>query len=218
MENSREIYQTPTVDEALRWRKEVHEPLAPLYDAVDNFERMTILKRFYTINHDKIMESPKRWIVKTPFELCSLFTPIEWEAWISILAKGGMVFYPQYPVLNYFLDFGNPHKKIAIELDGKDYHDRKRDLVRDKRLKESGWTVYRITGSEMVNRSYLEFSDCEEQEFGEEEKNEAVFNWITKTGDGVIHAIGAMHFWPRNKPDWFYSYCELTLSLHTLIH
>ena len=49
-----------------------------------------------------------------------------------------------------FLDFANPVAKVAIECDGREFHDQRKDEERDARLSEIGWTVYRLTGSQIV--------------------------------------------------------------------
>jgi very-short-patch-repair endonuclease len=81
------------------------------------------------------------------------FSPIEDNAWGQIRALG-LPFYPQFPILDYFADFADPLRKIAIELDGKKFHDKKRDDIRDSRLHKEGWKIYRITGR--IASRYLE--------------------------------------------------------------
>jgi len=79
------------------------------------------------------------------------FTPIEDNTWQVIRCFGKVPLYPQFPVLNYFLDFGNPFLKIGVECDGKDYHmDKKKDMIRDTNLRKIGWRIYRISGSDCV--------------------------------------------------------------------
>ncbi|RWM04046.1 DUF559 domain-containing protein [Mesorhizobium sp.] len=61
--------------------------------------------------------------------------------------------YPQHPVGKYRLDFAIPDKRIAIELDGHEYHktkyQRTHDAKRDRWLYGQGWTVLRFTGTEI---------------------------------------------------------------------
>lgn len=61
--------------------------------------------------------------------------------------------YPQHPVGNYRLDFAIPDKRIAIELDGHEYHktkyQRTHDAKRDRWLYGQGWHVLRFTGTEL---------------------------------------------------------------------
>ena len=53
----------------------------------------------------------------------------------------------------YRLDFAIPEKKIAIEVDGHEFHSTKeqrtKDAVRDRNLQLEGWRVFRFTGSEI---------------------------------------------------------------------
>ncbi|MFT4074734.1 MAG: DUF559 domain-containing protein [Asticcacaulis sp.] len=60
---------------------------------------------------------------------------------------------PQYPVGKYKLDFAIPDKRIAIELDGHEFHktkeQRTHDAKRDRWLFGQGWHVLRFTGSEL---------------------------------------------------------------------
>ncbi len=59
----------------------------------------------------------------------------------------------QYPVEPYFLDFGLPSCKLAIELDGHEFHktkeQRTHDARKDRFLSKRGWTVLRFTGTEV---------------------------------------------------------------------
>lgn len=89
---------------------------------------------------------PYAW--EEPFGMVNM-TPIERLVWADI-RQTGMVMYPQFPVLGFFLDFANPVAKVAIECDGKEFHDPQKDEARDAKLRDIGWTVYRLTGSEIV--------------------------------------------------------------------
>lgn len=72
-------------------------------------------------------------------------TPIEEDAWNAI-RRMGIPFYPQYPVGRYFVDFADPVRRIAVECDGKQWHDAVKDAARDAELRDLGWTVHRFTG------------------------------------------------------------------------
>lgn len=75
-------------------------------------------------------------------------TPIEQWLWHDI-RQCNAILYPQYPVAGYFVDFGNPVARVAIECDGKAFHtDKARDERRQREIEANGWTVYRFTGSE----------------------------------------------------------------------
>lgn len=75
-----------------------------------------------------------------------VFSPIEAALWHDIRAEG-LVMYPQFPVLGYFVDFGNPVAKVAIECDGAKWHqDAEADRARQAAIEAQGWTVHRISG------------------------------------------------------------------------
>ncbi len=99
----------------------------------------------------------------------AIFSPIEKLVWVEI-RNLGLPFYPQYPVLNFFLDFADPIKKIGLELDGKDYHlDKEKDRRRQELIENEGWDVYRISGSTVMRKVEIdnaedEFRDTYESE------------------------------------------------------
>ncbi len=59
----------------------------------------------------------------------------------------------QYPVLRYRIDFAHVASKVAIELDGQDFHSRKKDRNKDYQrqhaIEDEGWTFVRFTGSQV---------------------------------------------------------------------
>ncbi len=144
----------------------------------------------------------------------TMFTPIERAAWNSIRAIG-VPLYPQIPVLNYFLDFGNPYLKIGLELDGKQFHCREKDKIRDQRLyDEAGWKVFRVTGRE----ASIDFKTPDEFEAWEvdgDEYNRAVSKWLNETADGIIYSIDRIYF--RNDIDAYQGQCLGTLYCHRLV-
>ena len=73
-------------------------------------------------------------------------TPIEESIWTHIRTSSA-IFYPQYPVGRFFVDFANPVAKVAIECDGAEFHkDKAKDAARDQALHAMGWKVYRVPG------------------------------------------------------------------------
>ena len=196
------------------------------FNAATNYlQRLKVIANYWKSYELEIISKAQRnlrlWHSSYPIDWNLIFSPIESEAWMSIRCKGGVVLYPQWPVLNYHVDFGNPLLKIALELDGKEYHDRDKDYDRDMRLKEIGWKVYRIPGHEMVRRNYKDFSDFFESEAGWEfDGYEDIRDWILNTGDGVIEAIKAIHFSQlevTSENSSFLGMCELTLQKHCLV-
>lgn len=109
------------------------------------------IRQHYAGAMDLILaEQPNEWAIDAyAWEDAGIhMTPIEVWLWADI-RQAGVVMYPQFPVAGFFVDFGNPRAKVAIECDGRDYHlDKQKDIARDRVLEGMGWTVYRLTGSE----------------------------------------------------------------------
>lgn len=76
------------------------------------------------------------------------FTPIERLIWADLRTYFCVTAWPQYPVGRYFVDFAFVNPKIAIECDGKKYHDSLKDSERDAYMRGLGWRVFRITGAQ----------------------------------------------------------------------
>lgn len=194
-----------------------------LSDARNYYEKINAMREYYHLLENEIIEfnkaRPLQFYKPYPADWHKIFTPVERMAWDSIKIIGHVVLYPQYPVLNYVVDFGNPLLKIGLEVDGKGFHDRKRDAHRDMELKNIGWTIYRVTGGEMANLNFKNYFDCIEEDLGEEETKNEITHWIQDTGDGVIQAIKAVHF--RNSDydthDWFYNLCIQSLNNRKLV-
>lgn len=115
------------------------------------------------------------------------FSPIESYVWGDIRSMG-LPFYPQIPVLNYFIDFGCPFLKIGIECDGKAWHDSELDKARDVRLAKQGWMIFRIEGHECV-RTVEPWMESEE-----EERAELVDKYFMTTSEGILRAIKRRYF------------------------
>lgn len=198
--------------------------------ATNYFQKLDALEKYYKTLHEEIMRghkiAPSQFYTSYPIDWSRIFTPIEKLAWQSIRCKGRVVLYPQYPALNYHLDFANPGYKIVLELDGKEYHKRDRDFIRDLELKQQGWTVYRVTGAEMNIKDFKDWFDLEEEGITEiDDRIHFIKDWILNTGDGVIEAIKQVHFekiklyrWDDDDydPVWaaFYDACHETLYNH----
>lgn len=111
------------------------------------------VRAFYKDHHERIMKSRSEWGVD-PYawevDAGVQMTPIEAALWSDIRMEGA-VFYPQYPVDKFFVDFGNPVAKVALECDGYAFHlDKAKDAARDARLHALGWAVYRFPGHACV--------------------------------------------------------------------
>lgn len=116
-----------------------------------NAHNWQLIREFYAMFNEKIMaQKPNEWGIDPYAWDTGLIrmTPIESWLWHDIRALD-VVAYPQYPVGKYFVDFANPKAKVAIECDGEAYHrDKSKDADRDKKLREAGWSVYRISGKD----------------------------------------------------------------------
>jgi very-short-patch-repair endonuclease len=98
------------------------------------------------VDSDRWGIDPYAWALDAQIVL----SPIEAALWSDIRAEAA-VFYPQYPVAGFFVDFGNPKARVAIECDGLPFHrDQSKDARRQSLIEAQGWTVYRINGSQCM--------------------------------------------------------------------
>jgi very-short-patch-repair endonuclease len=108
------------------------------------------IKAHYRAAMPQLMEVPDGWGID-PYAWNKLgirLTPIEKALWNEIRLLD-LVVYPQFPVSGYFVDFGNPAVRVAIECDGERWHtDKARDAARQAHIEAKGWTVYRVTGKD----------------------------------------------------------------------
>lgn len=112
-------------------------------------------------HHYKVFEGQRKQC-ESPIEI--LF----WNTAYFELSRFGE-FSPQMPVGPYRIDFtlteipDAPTVKVAIELDGHDYHksvgQRNWDTERDRYLMRNGWQVIRFTGSQV----YQDTQKCVEE-------------------------------------------------------
>lgn len=141
-----------------------------------------------------------------------MFTPIESDCWSSIRGHG-LPFHPQYPVGNKFVDFADPEKKIAIEADGKQFHEKKRDAVRDAELAELGWIVFRLTGSE-CRKTLPSWADMMEMTGDASKSDVAMFKHITETSEGFFFALAWLVYQTQLSGARFETACRNTLIRH----
>jgi len=134
----------------------------------------------YYVNQDAIEETyPECLCYAIPITKIDTFTPIEMNVY-DLIKTYNLPLLPQYPILNYFVDFGDPIKKIAIEVDSIKYHiNFKKDRVRQNEIEKEGWCFYRI----LCGNTYLPFDEYFKQVTGIESldssKNE-IDNFIEK--------------------------------------
>lgn len=145
-------------------------------------ERWSIIREAYEIQMPHILAARARYSRSRtdPYFLDWDFTPIEFLAWQDVRSMG-LPFYPQVPVGKCFLDFGDPHFKIGVELDGKDYHDAKKDRERDENLWERyGWRIFRIPGRQSFPLKGDQY--------------EKSYEWYCHTSEGVFWSIDQMYY------------------------
>ena len=155
------------------------------------------IKAHYELWGADILSAEKRQFGIDPYAWSSIvsLSPIEDRLWQDI-RDIGMVLYPQYPVGRYFVDFGNPKSKVAIECDGKEFHkDKKADQQRQDEIEALGWVVYRFTGKQ-----------CHELQPDASDE-------FTGQAYRCLQAIGYMHgISPRNQ-----SYDECASAFHSAL-
>jgi len=174
------------------------------------FERQKIYRKYYSIFNDQIISHAQRgkWFNTYGIDFTRFSTPIEKDAWNAIRASR-VILYPQYPVLNYFLDFANPFLKIGLETDGKEFHNYERDSKRDTELLKEGWKIYRVTGSEAV-RPLREVSDYS----NEYDIKMAKGINLNQTVEGVVEALYEVYFNKRKVQDEYHYDCDQCLKNH----
>jgi very-short-patch-repair endonuclease len=111
-------------------------------------ERFAAIHANYCTYQRQVDEGLSTWMEFNQYEIAdwpSLFTPIESAAWQDI-RQACLPLWPQLPVGRFFVDFGNPVAKVALECDGAQFHNAEKDAARDAELSEMGWFVYRAPG------------------------------------------------------------------------
>lgn len=146
------------------------------------------------------------------FDWNYIFSPIEKLTWTALRFFGKCPFYPQYPVNRFFVDFGNPKVKVAIECDGKEWHtDKEKDANRDKIILGEGWTVFRITGSDC-------FKHCDEyfflDRYSDYDKS-GIISLYYQNVDGLIKAIAIFYF---DYKDYNLFEIEIDIAFNCLVN
>lgn len=123
--------------------------LLPPSEASTTWERFQRIRAAYASHQKRVDQGLASWFFDDPYGIADwvmIFTPIEAAAWSDIRAAG-LPLWPQLPVGKFFVDFGNPVAKVALECDGAAWHqDTSKDEARDRELRKMGWRIYRATG------------------------------------------------------------------------
>lgn len=146
-----------------------------------------IRKIYETVDFSRYTAYPVDWTL--------LFSPIESIAWGDIRGYG-LPFYPQLPIGRYFADFADPIKKIVIECDGKRFHNKHRDDLRDVFMGSNGWDVFRISGADcnrIVDCPWEEILSAD-YELSESEIRQIIGKWASKTVEGLVWAISLVYY------------------------
>jgi very-short-patch-repair endonuclease len=102
-----------------------------------------VLQAAYRHYLPSILETAKSGHLLDPNIITWEFSPIEDATWHQIKTLG-LPFYPQFPILEYFADFADPFRKIAIEVNRRELHSTRSHNIRKKLMRQAGWEVYRI--------------------------------------------------------------------------
>lgn len=178
------------------------------------------IKEYYKQNEQHIVNfshvHPNSHYDAYPFDWPTILTPIERDAWCLTRIIGNLPLYPQYPILNYRVDFANPKNKIIVECDGKDYHDIKKDKGRDEMLWEHNWKVFRIKGSEL----YRDTPEIERDEYDGEVDLSSLRYYYLNSAEGVLRALKAIYFGTTTDIlDMYERWLQVeTLNAHSLIN
>lgn len=105
---------------------------------------------FYTMRKMNVSDKNDNVRYVSEYDKCE--SPIERMLYLA-LVNNDYSPYTQYKIGKYRCDMAFPSYKLIIECDGKDYHSSKsqknRDGIRDKYLKECGYTAIRFTGRQI---------------------------------------------------------------------
>lgn len=219
----------------------VSEKLRIEFSKLDKIEdKWDFFRKIYKFSISQILDTAEKdiskWAHSYTVDWISFFSPLEHHAWNIIRCQGNIVLYPQFPVLRYFIDFANPYLKIGVELDSKKYHDLNRDRLRDKKLYDKGWKIFRISSRETYNE-YKDLTELQELNIEGEKRKEELINWIFNTCDGVIFAIKVIYFLPMKSKENYINFklfdddlnvdnyetinlvslCKLSLANHNLV-
>jgi very-short-patch-repair endonuclease len=177
----------------------------------DWFDRISFIRQAYMemlpLIYDATKNSKKGWADPYYLYWIDKFTPIEQTAWNAIRYEGA-VLYPQFPILNKFVDFANPYIKIGLEVDGKQ-HDKEKDKERDLSFKKLGWRIFRVPSNE-CRKTTKYLCDIEHDKV-------ATRAWFHETVEGVVCAIYHIYFEWRFEKHEYHEYMISTLNEHKII-
>jgi very-short-patch-repair endonuclease len=170
-------------------------------------ERAAIIRREYARTYPCQIEQKHR-LYKPGFMGYFYNMPHHAEAAWSCMKAEGITMLPLFPVFQYFLDFADPYRKIAVlvEEDATPWEQSAID-EQDELLSVAGWTVYRIPKQVAVTyeTSILPESmgRCPYGEFDDDEQHQAYLDYkpqlSTETIDGFFRWLKEDPY--GNKPN-----------------
>lgn len=113
-------------------------------EARDWQSKLSVIQAAYNYYLPSILAAARRGCFINPNIVPWKFSRVADNVWCQIRALG-LPFYPKFPILNYFVDFADPIHRIVIELEGKKVHDKQKAAIRENRLRNEGWKIYKIT-------------------------------------------------------------------------
>jgi very-short-patch-repair endonuclease len=149
----------------------------PVNASLDLGQRFNTIRHNYRRHQAMVDAGLAAWFKGDPYELgdwLTVFTPIEFSMWQDIRANG-LDLWPQLPVGRFFVDFGNPVARVAIECDGRAFHqDKAKDQNRDAELERMGWRIYRVPGwqchGRILDKEEADMTRIEDKDAWNEEK------------------------------------------------
>src|SRR5260221_14641716 len=132
-----------------------------------HFRSFTFEERLQTKRSYAVLGQP----YGSPYDICPhdfspYMSPIEENVWSDIRRHIPQAFLWQYPCGKFFIDFASPKLKVALEVDGKEYHqDHRKDWLRDHYLLSHGYEcVYHIPGFITFQQLFSESDEDDEIE------------------------------------------------------
>lgn len=120
-----------------------------------NIDKKRCLNKFYhdnigfiwtrNLSNRPINQMFYRYERETHTPMSSVFDSWTEEVAFGDILSTGSILLPQFNVGRYFIDFANPFSKIAIEIDGPEFHrDKKKDLKREREISSLGYEFFRF--------------------------------------------------------------------------
>lgn len=182
-----------------------------MIEKLNNKKFRELLRKYYWVETQLARKHHDSRI--NPYEICDwiqTFTPIERNVWHDIRVIG-LPMWPQYPILNYFVDFADPIEKIIIEVDGKEWHqDKEKDLERQNEIEKFGWIFYRIEGKQTFDDTNSCYGDCD---YVDEEDKIRCDKKYYNCSEYIIKEIKKTHYTlPKELSNILYKHKSLVTS------